>query len=199
MKNFKRKVKFDDFIYELPNQLSPHFCKQLIKKYEKTYDKHGIGVVGNNNEVVLDLKQSEDLYIRDLDEFKVEREVINFSVRKLLQNYANHLGKIYDGYRQMFYSEFKDSGSQIQKTTPGGFYSWHSDFLPGTDRYLTYIYYLNDVKKKGYTEFANGRKIKPEQGKGIMFPAQWDFIHRGVAPKKELKYIVTGWLAYGST
>lgn len=191
MKDFKRPINFNDYIYEAPYQLSPHFCKQLIKKYEKLYSKHHAGFAGNG--VNLDIKQSEDLNIRHLDEFKVEREILCFTVRKMLQHYANYLGDIHEGYRKIFYGEFEDNGAQIQRTSPGGFYSWHSDALGS--RYLTYLFYLNDVKKKGYTEFCNGRKIKSRTGKGILFPAQWDFVHRGVAPKEELKYIATGWLS----
>ena len=193
MKHFKRKIKFNDYIYETPNQLSPHFCNQLIKKYEKNTEHHVAGVLGENN-INLDVKQSEDLSIRTLDKFKVERGVLCFAVKKMLHHYANYLGNIFKGYGQTFYSSFEDSGVQIQRTSPGSFYTWHSDICPGS-RYLTYLFYLNDVKKGGYTEFCNGRKIKARQGKGILFPASWDFVHRGVPPKTELKYIATGWLS----
>ena len=138
MKHFKRKIKFNDLIYEVPNQLSPEFCNRLIKKYENNVEHTGAGLAGHG--VQLDVKQSEDLSIRTLDEFKVEREVLCFAVRKMLQRYANYLGDIYEGYRQTFYSNFGDSGVQIQRTSPGAFYTWHSDVCAG-DRYLTYLFY----------------------------------------------------------
>ena len=46
----------------------------------------------------------------------------------------------------------------------------------------------------GYTEFKNGIKIQPEQGKLLIFPAVWSYIHRGFPPKTETKYICTGWI-----
>ena len=59
-------------------------------------------------------------------------------------------------------------------------------------RYI--IWYLNDVKDGGYTEFIDGTRIQPEAGKLIIFPSTWDFLHRGVSPKTETKYLCTGWV-----
>ena len=28
-----------------------------------------------------------------------------------------------------------------------------------------------------------------------MFPASWEYVHRGIAPKDEIKYICTGWVS----
>ena len=85
-----------------------------------------------------------------------------------------------------------DTGYQIQKTQPGDYYIWHHDQT--TSRLVTFIWYLNDVKDDGYTEFIDGTRIQPEAGKLIIFPATWDFLHRGVSPKTETKYICTGWV-----
>ena len=85
-----------------------------------------------------------------------------------------------------------DTGYQIQKTQPGDYYIWHHDQT--TSRLVTFIWYLNDVKDDGYTEFIDGTRIQPEAGKLIIFPATWDFLHRGVSPKTEIKYICTGWV-----
>ena len=65
-----------------------------------------------------------------------------------------------------------------------------------TDRKLTFIWYLNDIKDGGYTEFIDGTKIKPEVGKLVIFPASWEFLHRGVPPKSEDKYLCTGWVHF---
>ena len=94
-----------------------------------------------------------------------------------------------------------DTGYQIQKTSPNSGYTWHDDFDPSYDntssagiRVLSFIWYLNDVSEGGYTEFIDGTKIQPERGKFLIFPSTWNFIHRGFPPKKESKYIITGWL-----
>ena len=28
-----------------------------------------------------------------------------------------------------------------------------------------------------------------------MFPASWEYVHRGIAPKNEIKYLATGWVS----
>jgi hypothetical protein len=61
-------------------------------------------------------------------------------------------------------------------------------------RALTFIWYLNDVTDDGYTEFIDGTRIQPETGKLLIFPATWTYLHRGVSPKTETKYICTGWI-----
>ena len=83
---------------------------------------------------------------------------------------------------------------QMQETQPGGFYHWHHDQLE--TRRLTFVWYLNDIEDEGYTEFTTGLKIQPETGKLVIFPGLWPWVHRGVAPKSETKYICTGWYDY---
>ena len=83
-----------------------------------------------------------------------------------------------------------DTGYQIQRTRPGDFYDWHHDSIG--PRILTFIWYLNDIKNAGYTEFLDGTKIQPETGKFMIFPATWNYMHRGVSPKDETKYICKG-------
>ena len=36
-------------------------------------------------------------------------------------------------------------------------------------------------------------KIKPEEGLTVIWPANWNFVHRGCPSNKEVKYIITGW------
>ena len=85
----------------------------------------------------------------------------------------------------------RHNGFQIQRTKPDEGYAWHNDSC--SQRLLTWIWYLNDVEE-GYTEFYDGFKVKPETGKLMIFPATWQYPHRGVPPKTGLKYICTGWV-----
>ena len=126
-------------------------------------------------------------------EFADEDKTLVIELKKLIQNYLDYIGSLNVGYAGQFELNYDDSGFQLQKTTPGGFYDWHHDDM-GHRKY-TYIFYLNDIDHEGETEFANGLKIKPEQGKGLIFPATWTYAHRGIAPKDEIKYIATGWIS----
>ena len=52
------------------------------------------------------------------------------------------------------------------------------------------------AKKGGETEFFYQKeKIKPVEGKTILFPAFWTHTHKGNLTK-EIKYIITGWYTY---
>ena len=196
MKTFKKKVGFKKFIFEQPKQLTPQFCDNLIYLYETDPQAVELRTAGRSigSENVLDLKQSEDVNISKLDVFKHQDKVLCIALKKLMRNYVNYLSENFNyAYDNLRVLNYEDSGFQMQKTTPNGFYDWHND---GFDtRYFTYIFYLNDIHNKGETEFANGLKVKPEQGKALMFPASWEYVHRGIAPKNEIKYIATGWVS----
>lgn len=198
MKLKRKNVKFEDFIYTQPKQLTPQFCENLIELYEtnltaKTMRDMGAIGLPNDPQNHLNIKQSEDINITSLPEFQLEDKTLNIALKKLTQNYLDHIDLLNAAYSRQLLLNYSDSGFQIQKTTPGGYYSWHHDQME--DRRYTYIFYLNDIKHKGETQFANGLKIKPEQGKGLMFPADWVYVHRGIAPKDEIKYIATGWIS----
>ena len=113
-----------------------------------------------------------------------------FYKKYLTENLHSDIGRL----------DLKDIGYQLQRTIGGkGYYNWHHDFtrdnVNGTRR-VTFIWYLNTIEGPGgETEFIDGTKIKPEEGKLLFFPATWDFIHRGIMPPKgTIKYLCTGWL-----
>ena len=180
-------MHFEDLIYVMRNQLDKDFCKHCIEKFNND-DNQKQGAVGKG--IDLDIKQSMDLYISQLDHWKEEDNIFFKSLSKNLDEYRDWAPEPYGLYSQDYSSE--DTGYQIQKTVPGGFYVWHQDQL-GT-RFLTFIWYLNDVHEDGYTEFKTGLKIQPEAGKIVIFPSSWPWIHRGYPPKSEDKYICTGWI-----
>jgi hypothetical protein len=177
---------FNKFIWIKRNSLSPEFCSHIIDKFEKDSRKHQ----GYSNfSINLDIKRSTDLHISNYkDEWKEEDNILFTSLTEAIKEYVMIHKKL---------SITHDKGYQIQRTRPGEFYDWHHDFYSNsTDgfRVLTYIWYLNDIQEGGYTEFIDGTRIQPETGKLLLFPATWTYIHRGVTPEKETKYICTGWL-----
>ena len=114
---------------------------------------------------------------------------------------------------------FNDLGYQIQKTTPGGHYRWHTDAMTnplmntfhwGADRFynqwvqerlFTFILYLNDRtgdedSENGRTQFYNSgisKSVVPEAGKLLLFPASNFWVHRGEPLTTGVKYLLTGW------
>ena len=186
--NRKKKTKFTDFIYVERDALPKSFCNNVIEKFEQD-DRKRQGQVGGG--VQLDIKRSSDLSISELDDWKSYDQAFFKSLNGGLKKYIRFLPEEYMKHRAL--SELgNDTGYQIQRTQPNDYYIWHHDQTK--TRLVTFIWYLNDVKDDGYTEFIDGTRIQPEAGKLIIFPATWDFLHRGVSPKTETKYICTGWV-----
>ena len=186
--NRKKKTKFTDFIYVERDALPKSFCNNVIEKFEQD-DRKRQGQVGGG--VCLEIKRSSDLSISELDDWKSYDQAFFRCLNNGLKKYLRFLPEEYIKNKAL--SELgNDTGYQIQRTQPGDHYIWHHDQT--TTRLVTFIWYLNDVKDGGYTEFIDGTRIKPEAGKLIIFPATWDFLHRGVSPKTETKYLCTGWV-----
>ena len=184
----KKKTKFSDFIYVERDALPKSFCNNVIEKFEQD-DRKRQGQVGGG--VQLDIKRSSDLSISELDDWKSYDQAFFKSLNGGLKKYIRFLPEEYMKHRAL--SELgNDTGYQIQRTQPNDYYIWHHDQT--TTRLVTFIWYLNDIKDGGYTEFIDGTRIQPEAGKLIIFPATWDFLHRGVSPKTETKYLCTGWV-----
>jgi hypothetical protein len=87
---------------------------------------------------------------------------------------------------------------KLQKTPPrGGYHFWHCEnFTKDTaTRVLAWMIYLNDIPPgEGETEFIwQKRRIQPEAGKCLIWPAAFTHTHRGNPVYSANKYIATGW------
>jgi hypothetical protein len=190
------------FIWTKDNTLTSEFCNHCISKFESDDRKYN-GVMGSKKSYCPDFKQSTDLTISILDEWENEDNVFYESITNNFDEYASSIKNSLNVNRSIDIMKTDtdkviDTGYQIQRTKPLQFYDWHNDAssTDGKVRVITFIWYLNTIIEDGYTEFWDGTKVQPEQGKMLMFPATWDFMHRGYPPKSETKYICTGWLHY---
>jgi len=183
------------FIYTADNALTKSFCNHCIEKFEIDDDKVE-GVIGSDSRVDKSIKDSTDLTISGFKRWNTEDKIFFKSLQKHLPiyKYESDWSHIKDVFGDL---NLEDSGYQIQRTPPGGGYTWHHDHRileNHSFRVITFIWYLNDIDEDGYTEFIDGTKIQPKQGKILLFPSTWSYIHRGYPPKNQTKYLVTGWI-----
>ena len=86
---------------------------------------------------------------------------------------------------------------KLQKTPiAGGFHTWHCEdyHMAYRHRILAWTIYLNDVEEGGETEFLyQSERVKPVQGRTLIFAAGFMHTHRGNPPISNEKYILTGW------
>ena len=211
---FEKKEINDTFIYIEKQNLSRDLCNELISKFEND-ERRIAGVISKGLD--RNVKFTTDLVITELPEWssidKILCDILSVALKKylfttiiangnnnspliILSQIVNTTARINNENGDYNITDF---GYQIQKYDKNtGFYIWHNDFVhdnSGRMRYFTFIWYLNDVHVGGQTEFLQG-KIKPEAGKLVLFPATWTYVHRGIMPISENKYILTGWVGY---
>ena len=80
----------------------------------------------------------------------------------------------------------------------GGYHAFHEDNgwnEIDISRVLVCMFYLNDVKEGGETEFLHQKyKVSPTQGSLVIFPAYFTHLHKGHVPISNDKYILNIWL-----
>ena len=62
-------------------------------------------------------------------------------------------------------------------------------------RFISFLWYLNDVEEGGQTLF-HGKEVKPKKGRLVIFPPLWLFPHMGTEPISNTKYIMSSYLTY---
>ncbi len=189
-----------DFIWQMEDSLSGEFCDNMIKKFDQDKRQYD-GMVGEER-VDRTIKTTKDLLLTGLPDWKEEDQVLFNALQVGIEKYFNEVLKVSKDYINLHWFpdryDCNDTGYQIQRYEPGGFYNWHHDFRIDSkyeSRQFTYIWYLNTIKDgTGYTEFCDGTRIQPKKGKLAIFPSGWQYLHRAFPSKKKLKYICTGWI-----
>ena len=184
---------FKDLIYEMHNALDQKTCDDIIQRFRHD-DRKAPGIT-TSGKVVPELKKSMDLAISDLDEWEDIDRTLFQSLAENLEEYAKRILEIIGN--PLWSSEIKDTGYNIKRYRQNDYYNWHVDcqtYIEGWTRTIAGIWYLNEVEEGGETEFAFGHKVVPETGKLILFPATWNFPHRGLSPIKGNKYIITSFV-----
>jgi Rps23 Pro-64 3,4-dihydroxylase Tpa1-like proline 4-hydroxylase len=187
----------DFYIYTIKNSLSKSLCEEIIDRFEKE-DKKRAGITYNGEDK--NVKDTLDFHLSVNPEcWKDIDKVLTNELGKALEEYFAHINK---DISILLCKNVSDLGFQIQKYEKGvGKYIFHNDHQvyhrERLDRAITYIWYLNDVEEGGETSFFNKGKVRPEQGKLVLFPSCWTYPHSGIMPISHHKYIITGWVLKG--
>lgn len=187
-----REVVPGSFIFEKLNGLPKDVCREIIKRFEARSEDQYVGRIGQQAALDQAIKRSTDVVVsgnshwQDID--KTLFQSLGIAVREFREGFP------------LFKGPFKDMGYGVQRTLPGEYYHWHIDggSHEFSDRQLVAIWYLNDVPGPGgETEFLYQQvKIKPEEGKLVLFPPFWTHEHRGVELHQGVKYIATTWVVF---
>jgi len=179
------------FIRLYPDMLPAARCREIRARFD------GDARVGAGRALgAADAKRCRELVITQLPEWAEASAAIRATVQASAGRYREDVLPF-----KLIHKQVRDSGYQIQRYDPNGSdgFDWHADAInrDSCTRLLAMILYLNDVADGGETEFfAQKLKVQPRAGAVLWFPAGFEYMHRGLAPRSEAKYIVTTFLVY---
>jgi len=193
----EKTVNINNFIATYDNYITADECKKAIKlfdaqdKFNKTVNRIGgeqAPVTFKQDQQYFATPDTLDIWWEDLKPL-----ILNFELA--WKHYVQNTGALeaYGG-KNFFFTTLK-----IQKTLPTeGYHVWHIEHGEGTDtekRAFVFSVYLNDVKEGGETEFLHfSKRVKPKQGRIVIWPAAFPYVHRGNPPLTGEKYLLTSWL-----
>lgn len=94
----------------------------------------------------------------------------------------------------------KFSDLMIKRYRPGGQerFQLHFDAINHVaNRYLVFLWYLNEVAEGGETRFPQlDHRVEAKTGRLLMFPPYWMYQHEGAAPASGDKYILSTYLLF---
>jgi len=184
---YDKAIEEETGIFVFKNAFSKELCEKTIRLFKESKNTHK-GRLSSGYKP--QTKVSTDWHI--------DNEEINRTFEKLFVLSLNSVNKAYPHLKQV-HTIF--TGLQMQESKVG-----KGKFVPHTDcnygqaqtRVLAYIYYLNDVEEGGETKFKyQNINIKPEEGMLVIFPCTWKYLHEGVVPLSNDKYIITTFGAAG--
>jgi hypothetical protein len=183
-------VNLNDLIHIHENVLDGEVCKFLIDLFEEHSDKHEI-VVNDRKPNFTQLNLTENSNIST----KVTN-IHNLLIKKTM-DYRDMYYKVYD--KRVFPDSHAFEQFRIKRYLPGEdqAFDTHVDVVDHetSRRYLSFMWYLNDVAEGGETEFLE-LVIKPQMGKLLVFPPMWMYPHKGKDTISNPKYILSTYLHY---
>jgi len=181
------------FIEVYDKALSSKECNILISQFEKSPQKEG--TVHKDGIMILDKETKDSIELDDCDFSKGTQisSIISTRLDICLEKYKKkysffneHLAPIkrFDSYT---FKKFEGKGA--------GFKKWHHEhgpIDPISKRVLVWAFYLNDAPGTDFMFYPN---ISGKEGRCVIFPASFNYMHRS-SPNKGIKYIITGWFSY---
>ncbi len=180
------------FVFARRGALAPEVCREIIRRFEAHPEDQYEGRIGQRAVQDRSIKKSTDLVVSGKAHWQDIDRVLFGSLAAALRAFRTRF--------PFFGGRFKDMGYGVQRTRPGEHYHWHIDggSHEFSQRQLVAIWYLNDVPGPGgETEFRfQHLRIRPEEGKLLLFPPFWTHEHRGVTLERGVKYIATTWVVF---
>ena len=181
----------EEYIYE--NQsLSHEICEKIIELFNKY--THGSEHTTSNKKIInLEISSTN---ISETNDFYFIKNILVQELEKNIQSYYNkldnnnyffnltHTTKTIHNFLIKRYINIKTCEYQSHDINN------NNNNFNNKSKIITFIWYLNDIHD-GETDIS-GYKVKPEQGKLLLFPSEWFFPYNDTYSTINNKYIITG-------
>jgi prolyl 4-hydroxylase len=181
-----------EFIAVFDDALAPALCAQMITSFHALARFQRSN--GRTERAGLEHSAWTELDITPLTDAPFKQ--------MLLHNMHNHLARYLERVRLTIPvpSTHKHSELIIKRYRPGadeGFQPHFDALGPVANRYMVFLWYLNDVTAGGETHFVDlDLRVAPKAGRLLMFPPYWMFQHEGCPPISNDKYILSTYFLF---
>jgi predicted 2-oxoglutarate/Fe(II)-dependent dioxygenase YbiX len=182
-----------EFIIEYKNSIPEILCIEIIRLFNEETTYKGL---------IEDCTVCED--ILDSNDFTIPKDSLKWNnIEKFLHNelskkiikYIDNINCVSKINYDIKFSNLLNRGFIIRKYNMNtGKYIFHVDEIRECKRLITFIWYLNTIDNGGETLFYNNIKVKPEEGKLLLFPSTWTYPHSSLNTYSEDKYVILGWI-----
>lgn len=184
-------IELNSLIRVHDDVLPADICAYLVDFYERNADRHQR--IDDSNRPAFTQLNFTDVHGVTAESEKVHEFVVS-RVIALRDNYYSFVDP------RCFPSENDFEQFRIKKYRNDGrdLFDTHVDVRnqASARRFLSFIFYLNQVEEGGETIFYTGTTVKPRTGRVVVFPPLWMFPHKGCPPVSREKYILSTYLLY---
>jgi prolyl 4-hydroxylase len=180
------------FIAVYDDVLSPDFCRSIIDNFHECaalQQRNGAGVregLEDSSWTELNITALADAAFRLFFEQTVQIYFERYNRELALSRPLSPVQKTSDLMMKWYRAEHQDR------------FQIHFDSIRAvSNRYLVFLWYLNDVQEGGETYFPDiGVSVTARAGRLLIFPPYWMFQHAGMPPRSGDKYIISSYALY---
>jgi len=185
--NGRRMTDLTHYIRTYDNALPRDFCDRVAQLFEADQalqKRNGASVrpgLSESSWLEMDLSACQE-----------------FNFRNMIVNCLRHYKTVYEKacqIRPALQEPARLAPLILKRYDPGGedrFQPHYDSIGEVADRYLVFLWYMNDVDRGGETEFVDlGVKVSPRAGRLLVFPPYWMYRHAGQPPVSNSKYILS--------